>query len=429
MAHTIEPLQFTSSSDVKQGPLTADQGFLYQIVKRTLQDLLETEMTAFLGAESRERTTTRCGYRSGHRLRSLKTRVGRVWFDLPCERSGQFKTQLFDRYQRSEQAFLLALQEMYLQGVSTRRVRKITEALCSLPISANEVSRLTAQLDQTLETWRRRRLGEPYFALIVDARYEYIRTEHRVNSHAVITVTGLSDKTGRREILGVYVINSESTTSWTEVFRDLVARGLVGVKIVTSDDHAGLVAALNRIFQGVLWQRCQRHYSQNARDRVYKGQRGQLTQDLRSIFDACDLAHAEARSREVAHDWGVAGCEVGDWLALTIDETLSCFHFPPSFRSRLRTTNMQERFNEELNRRTEVIRIFPNVASCLRLVTAKAMEQNEEWAEQRPYVNIQELRAWEQAQATRPPVASEPENQTDARPVPAASELQGNDAF
>lgn len=395
MASTIEPVELTVGSDSKQDSL-ADPQFFTRVVKQAIQKLLEAEMTAFLGAESHERVATRRGYRSGHRPRTLKTRIGHLQLDLPCERSGKYKTQLFDRYQRSERAFILALQEMYLQGVSTRRVRKITETMCSLPISASEVSRLSQELDQVLEAWRRRRLTEPYFALIVDARYEHIRADHRVSSHAVITITGISAKTGQREILGVYVTNSENETSWLEAFRDLVARGLYGVQIVTSDAHEGLVAALDRVFQGVLWQRCQRHFSVNARDRVYKHQRKFLTQQLRSIFDACDLAHAEQRAQEVQADWGRGGDnDFANWLAEEIESTLSCFHFPPSFRSRLRTTNMQERFNEELNRRSEVIRIFPNVASCLRLVTAKAMEQNEIWAEQKPYVDIEELHNWQ----------------------------------
>jgi len=305
MASTIEPVELTVGSDSKQDSL-ADPEFFTRVVKQAVQKLLEAEMTAFLGAESHERVRTRRGYRSGHRPRTLKTRIGRLRLDLPCERSGKFKTEIFDRYQRSEQAFVLALQEMYLQGVSTRRVRKITEAMCSLPISASEVSRLSRELDQVLEAWRRRRLTEPYFALIVDARYEHIRADHRVSSHAVITITGISAKTGQREILGVYVANSENETSWTDAFRDLVARGLYGVRIVTSDAHEGLVAALGRVFQGVLWQRCQRHFSVNARDRVYKHQRKLLTQQLRSIFDACDLAHAEQRAQEVQADWAYA---------------------------------------------------------------------------------------------------------------------------
>jgi len=417
MARTIEPTQSTSETDVAQEPLINQSGFLYQTVKKTIQDLLEAEMTAFLGAESRERTNTRQGYRSGHRLRSLKTRVGRVWFDLPCERSGEFKTKLFDRYQRSEQAFLLALQEMYLQGVSTRRVQKITEQLCSLPISASEVSRTTAQLDQTLEAWRRRRLTEPYLALIVDARYERVRTDHRVSSLAVVTTIGLSGKTGRREILGVYVVNTESATSWGEVFRDLLQRGLQGVEIVTSDAHEGLVSAQMKFFQGNLWQRCQRHFNVNARDMVYKHQRKELTFDLHSIFDACDLEHARERVKEVVTKWRPRNELLADWLETNIESCLSCFHFPPSFRTRIRSTNMPERFNEELKRRSEVIRIFPNVASCLRLMTAMTMEQSEVWAEQQPYVDIKDLRQWERQRAAPvPTTATQAENTTPGAP-------------
>ena len=408
---TIEPLQLTPKDDAKQEPLLNQPGFLYQTVKQTIQELLEAEMTAFLGAESRERTPARRGYRSGHRLRSLATRVGRIWFDLPCERSGGFKTRLLGRYQRSEQAFLLALQEMYLQGVSTRRVQKITEQLCSLPISASEVSRITAQLDQTLETWRRRRLTEPYLALLVDARYERIRNDQRVNSVAVVTIIGISGKTGRRELLGVYVVNAESMTSWGEVFRDLLQRGLQGVEVVTSDAHEGLLAAQMKYFPGSLWQHCQRHFNVNARDKVYKYQRKELTFDLHSIFDACDLEHAQVRVREVVAQWRPRNGELADWLEANIEFCLSCFHFPPSFRTRIRSTNLPERFNEELKRRSEIIRVFPNAASCLRLMTALALEQNEVWAEQPPYLDIKDLAEWEKQQAPHMPVTNpKPEN-------------------
>jgi putative transposase len=418
MARFIESEKLTSKTDVKQDPSADQPDFFYQVVKQAVQELLEAEMTTFLGAERHQRTSNRRSYRSGHRRRSLKTRVGRLWVDLPCERSGEFKTSLFRNYQRSERAFVLALQEMYLQGVSTRRVQQITERLCSLPISASEVSRLTAELDQTLEAWRRRRLTEPYFALIVDARYEHVRVDHRVSCHAVVTITGISAQTGQREILGVYVVNTENETNWTDAFRDLVARGLYGVQIVTSDAHEGLVAALGKVFQGVPWQRCQRHFSVNARDQVYRYQRKDLTQCLRSIFDACDLAHAELRAQEVIRDLGRSGNnDIANWLAENIDSTLSCFHFPPSFRNRLRTTNMQERFNEELNRRSEVIRIFPNIASCLRLVTAKAMEQNEDWAEQKPYVNIEELWTWQQTQAKNVPILPKEPESTPQKPA------------
>ena len=403
---SIEPNELTAKSNPTQEPLIDDKDFFYWAIRKTVQDFLEAEMTAFLKASPCEHSATRQGYRSGHRSRSLNTRVGKLHFEVPCERSGEFHTRLFANYQRSEQAFVLALQEMYLQGVSTRRVLKITEALCSLPISASEVSRLAARLDETLERWRRRRLTEPYFALLVDARYERVRVNHHVGSQAVITVTGISAKTGRREIIGVYVVNSESETSWGEALRDLLQRGLQGVEIVTSDAHEGLQAAVARFFQGTLWGRCQRHFNVNARDLVLKRDRTELTRDLRSIFDACDLDHARTRVKEVVDQWRPRYQVLADWLEENVEPALSSFHFPESYRSRLRTTNMPERFNEELNRRSEVIRIFPNVESCLRLMTAMAMEQSEIWAEQPPYVDIKELHARKEAQAAPMPASA-----------------------
>lgn len=404
---SIEPHEHTPKSPPAQEPLINDKDFFYWSIRKTIQDFLEAEMTSFLQAKPGEHAETRQGYRSGHRPRSLNTRVGRLHFQVPCERSGRFHTRLFANYQRSEQAFMLALQEMYLQGVSTRRVRQITEEMCSLPISASEVSRVTAQLDETLERWRRRRLTEPYFALLVDARYERVRVNQHVGSQAVITITGISAKTGRREILGIYVVNSESETSWGEALRDLLQRGLQGVRIVTSDAHEGLQAAVARFFQGVLWGRCQRHFNVNARDMVLKRDRKELTLDLRSIFDACDLDHARIRVKEVVDKWRPRYPELADWLEENIESALSSFHFPPPYRSRLRTTNMPERWNQELNRRSEVIRIFPNVESCLRLMTAMAMEQSEIWAEQEPYVDITELHAWDEAQAVHVPIQTQ----------------------
>lgn len=380
----------------KQGFYIDDPDFFYQVIRNTVQELLEAEITEFLGAAPHERSLTRQGYRSGHRPRTLKTRIGKLHFDVPCERSGRFKTKLFAHYQRSEQAFLLALQEMYLQGVSTRRVEKITEQLCSLPISASTVSRIAAKLDTELERWRKRRLTEEYFCLIVDARYEKVRANERVSSQGVLNIIGFSTKTGQREILGVYMANTETETSWSEVFRDLIQRGLHGVRIVVSDDHKGLRAALARYFQGVLWQRCQKHFMNNALDMVNRKERKALTIDLHSIFDAPSLRHAKERIREVIEKWRVGHEELANWLEENIEETLTYFHFPPSYRQRIRTTNMLERFNQELKRRSEVIRVFPNAESCLRLMTALAMEQTAEWACQRPYLDIKELEEWDQ---------------------------------
>lgn len=367
--------------------------FLYNIICNVIQELLETEMTEFLGAAHHERNLTRRGHRSGYRPRSLNTRVGKLHFDVPCERSGQFQTKLFNRYQRSEQAFLLTLQEMYFQGVSTRRVEKITEQLCSLPISASTISRFTAKLDAELKAWRKRPLVDEYLFLIIDARYEKVRSNERVSSQAVLIITGISGH-GQREIIGVYEANTESETSWSEVFRDLHQRGLHGVQLVVSDDHRGLKQALKRYFNGVLWQRCQRHFLINARDMVARKERKALTRDLHSVFDAPSLRHAWDRFKEVLDHWREGHEELAAWLEENIEETMAYFHFPGSFRIQLRTTNMLERFNQELRRRSKVIRVFPNPQSCLRLMTALAMEQTEEWACQRAYLDMKDLNEW-----------------------------------
>ena len=355
-------------------------------------------MTEFLGAAPHEHSLTRQGYRSGHRPRSLNTRVGKLQLDVPCARSGRFKTKIFAHYQRSEQAFLLALQEMYLQGVSTRRVEKITEQLCSLPISASSVSRITAKLDAELDNWRKRPLIDEYPLLIIDARYENVRSNERVTNQAVLIVTGISIK-DKREIIGVYIANTENETSWSFVFRDLIQRGLHGIRMITSDDHKGIRVAIARYFQGAQWQRCQRHFMTNARDLVAKKERKALTRDLHSIFDAPSLNHARTRLKEVLDQWQHGHEELVNWLEDNIEQTMAYFHFPPSFRVQIRTTNMLERFNQELRRRSEVIRVFPNAESCLRLMTALAMEQTMEWACEKRYLDMRELKEWDQKEA------------------------------
>ena len=226
----------------RQEVLLNDPDFLRQVVGRLLQGMLEQEMSEFLGAGLYERAESRRGFRSGHRPRQLKTRLGRLDLRVPTERSGRFQTGLFAGYQRSEQAFLLALQEMYLQGVSTRKVRQVTEELCATPVSASSVSRLSRRLDEDLARWRNRRLTVAYPYVIVDARYEKVRQYDRVDSQGVLIIIGVSAH-GQRDIIGVMVANTESETSWTEAFRDLIRRGLHGVRLVVSDEHTGLVAA------------------------------------------------------------------------------------------------------------------------------------------------------------------------------------------
>ena len=374
-----------------QGFLLDDPELLKEVVRRWLQELLESELSEYLGAGRYERTGSRRGHRSGHRPRRLQTRLGELALSVPTERSGGYRTRLFDRYQRSEQAFLLTLQEMYLQGVSTRRVRQITEELCGSEVSASTVSRMVRRLDEELTAWRNRRLPEAYPYLVVDARYERVRQSSRITSQGVLQVVGVSSG-GQRDIIGVTLSNTESETSWTEVLRELIRRGLHGVRLVVSDDHEGLVAAVRRCFQGpVLWQRCQKHFLDNVLALVSKQDRRELWQALRTVFDAASLAHAQARLAEVVAEWRGRYPQLADKLEEEAEDTLAFFQFPKSHWVRIRTTNMLERYNEEVRRRTRVIRVFPNPASCLRLVTAHAMEQAAEWAAQPQYLDMSQF--------------------------------------
>jgi len=374
----------------RQEFLLNDPGFLQGVVRGLVQELLEVEMDEYLGAGRYERVTSRRGYRSGHRPRKLLTRLGELELAVPTERSGQYRTRLFERYQRSEQAFLLTLQEMYLAGVSTRKVRRITEELCGSEISASSVSRAVRRLDEDLAAWRNRRLSEPCPYLIVDARYGLVRQGGRVTGQGSLLV-GAVGASGWRDIIGVYQANTESETSWTEVFRDLVRRGLAGVRLVVSDDHEGLVAAIRRCFQGVEWQRCQKHFLDNVLALVSKKDRGMLRQALRTVFDAASRAHAGRRLAEVVAEWRERYPQLADKLEAETEDTLAFYRFPAAHWLRIRTTNMLERYNEELKRRTKVIRVFPNAAASLRLTTAHAMEQAAEWAAQNQYLDMQLL--------------------------------------
>lgn len=374
-----------------QGFLLDDPGTLKEVVRQWLQELLENELHDYLGAGRYERTGSRRGYRSGHRPRRLQTRLGELALSVPTERTGGYRTRLFARYQRSEQAFLLTLQEMYLQGVSTRKVRRITEELCGSDVSASTVSRLVRRLDEDLAAWRNRRLPEAYPYLVVDARYERVRQGGRITSQGVLLMVGISAG-GQRDIIGVTLANTESEPSWTEALRELIRRGLHGVQLVVSDDHEGLVAAIRRCFQGpVLWQRCQKHFLDNVLALVSKRDRHELWQALRTVFDAASLEHAQTRLAEVVAEWRERYPRLADKLEAETEDTLAFFQFPKRHWVRIRTTNMLERYNEELRRRTKVIRVFPNPASCLRLVTAHAMEQAAEWAAQPQYLDMSPL--------------------------------------
>jgi transposase-like protein len=380
------------SEQLAQGILLEDPNFLREIVERVLQEMLEAEMTEHIGAAPYERSATRIGHRNGYKPRTLRTRVGTLNLLVPQDREGAFSTRLFSRYQRNEKALCLALMEMYVEGVSTRKVKEVTEELCGTSFSKSLVSQLAGSLDSELEAWRDRRFeAEAYPYVFVDARYEKVRVDGRVVSQGVLIVSGIRDD-GFREVLGVGVADTESEATYHELFRSLKRRGLSGVRLVVSDDHEGLKSAIARHFQGASHQRCQVHYARNLLGMVGHARRKELGSDLRAIFAAPDRKQALAIAASIAEKWRKKGNEkVAEHLEEHIEECLSCLAFPESHRRRIRTTNGLERLNQEIKRRSRVVRIFPNERSCLRLVTALAVEQSEEWITGRRYLDMEEL--------------------------------------
>ncbi len=357
--------------DELQVSLLDDKNFLKGIIETFCQRLLEEEITHHLQARAYQRTEKRRGYRNGYKPRRLKTRVGKLELLVPQDREGEFQTELFRRYQRSEKALVVSLMEMYLNGVSTRKVADITEKLCGINFSKSQVSDLSKELDEEIALWRNRSLEKKYPYLIIDARYEKVRKQGKVVSQGVLIILGV-DEEGYREILAVDLANTETEESWSRAFRDLRKRGLKGVLLVVSDDHEGLRSALDRYFQGVQWQRCQFHFLHNLLDLVPKKRRKEIAAEIRSIFDSPDLYFANLRVRELVEKYKDTYPEFSRRLEEEVEEILSCFHFPSSHRKKIRTTNSLERFNKEIRRRTRVVRIFPNEESCIRLVSALA---------------------------------------------------------
>lgn len=380
--------QRTGISSATQSVLTDDPDFLRLIVERVVQAVLEAEMTAHLHAEPFERSPERRGYRNGYKPRTLNTRVGTLTLQVPQDRDGTFSTHLFARYQRNEKALVLALMEMYLEGVSTRKVREITEALCGTSFSKSLVSELAGQLDAELDAWRNRSLTDmTYPYLSVDARYEHVRQGGQIVSQGVLIVAGVRAD-GHREILAVEVADTESEATYHQLFRELKSRGLSGVRLVTSDDHRGLKAAIDRHFQGAGWQRCQVHFARDLVKLVGAGRRGELAADLREIFAATTREQALTTAEAIAARWESSHPAVARLLEEGIEDCLACLAFPLAHRARIRTTNGLERLNEEIKRRTRVVRIFPNAVACLRLVTALCVEQSEEWVSGRRYLEM-----------------------------------------
>lgn len=386
-AHS-SPRRLVEQSSLSAGgepPRHQDPLVLRQLVQTIVQETLHQEFAHFLGAARYERAATRTGVRNGTRPRTLVTRVGRLVLAVPRDRAGCFAPSIFPRYQRHEQALLLTLTECYLQGVSTRKVRHVVEMLAGESVSASLVSAATKRLDASLAAWRMRRLdGQPFLYLIVDAHYERIRRESQVLNTAVLWVVGVRAD-GYREHLGCWLGPSESAASWNRVFRELLARGLRGVRYVVSDDHQGLGAAIQRYCPEAVHQRCQVHYVRDVLAKVtHPTHRETLLAGLRDVWAAPTPDEAERRGAALSATLRATLPAVADYLDDTLGDTLGFYVLPEAeARRRLRTTNALEREHEEVRRRTRVIRIFPNEASYLRLVSALTIDRNDAWAKRR----------------------------------------------
>jgi len=370
--------------------LLAQHGFdgMAQAITLLFNEAMKLERSEALAATPYQRTEQRRGYANGYKPKTVRTRVGQITVDVPQTRGLDFYPSTLERGERSERALKLAVAEMYVQGVSTRKVAAITEELCGFEVSSTQVSRAAQLLDEELLQWRNRPLGEtPY--LILDARYEKVRHGGSVVDCAVLLAVGITPD-GKRSILGVSVSLSEAEVHWREFLTSLTERGLHAVRLVTSDDHAGLKAARKAVLPGIPWQRCQFHLQQNAMHYVPKiALRKQAAADIKSVFDAPDRSQAERLLKQTCVKYQKTAPKLAAWMEESIPQGLSVFELPTAHRRRLRTTNMLERVNKELKRRTRVATLFPNDDSLLRLVSAVLIETSEDWETAKAYLNME----------------------------------------
>jgi len=382
-------LDITLDTELLHGLFTKDSrdDSFSKLLEAIFNQVLIAQSTEQLGAAPYERSDERLAYRNGFRDRELTTRIGTLNLRIPRHRNGHFSTSLFSRYQRSEQALVLAMIEMVINGVSTRKIENITEELCGKAFSKSMVSDLCKKLDPVVYAFANRPLRCEYPFLTADAIYIKVREDHRVKSKSLLIATGVNQE-GYREILGFYLCESESETSWDEFFTELIQRGLQTPRLVTSDNHKGLVNAIQKRFPGSSWQRCQTHFSRNLLDKTPKALQPQVKEDLRKVYEAVDMDSARKAKNELLNQYSAKAAKAMDLLDEAFDDITAVLSLPLRYRKRLRTTNGIERLNQEIRRRERVIRIFPNEASALRLMGALLIEQDEKWFTGRKYFEM-----------------------------------------
>jgi transposase-like protein len=368
----------------------SEQGldYLPDLIRVVVNAAMKAERQQYLGVAPYERSDKRRDQGNGFKPKTVRTRMGEIEFAVPQVRSGEYYPQALEKGLRSERALTMALAEMYVQGTSTRRVNAIVEKLCGSQVSSSLVSKATSELDALLEAWRTRPLGEIVY-LFLDARYEKVRLDGRVVDVAVLIAQAV-DPLGKRWILGVTIGLGEAEVFWRAFLQSLIQRGLCGVRLITSDDHAGLRQALRAVFGGVPWQRCQYHLQQNAQAYVpHKDMQAEVAADIRKVFNAPDRSMADTYLKQIVQKYEQSASRLADWMEKNLPDGLTVLAFPEAHRRKLRTNNSLERLNREIGRRTDVVSIFPNEAACLRLVSAILMEQDEEWQTGRLYLSME----------------------------------------
>lgn len=381
-------MYFTEKKNILEHLISSGAQNLVPVIEVLLNEAMKMERDAALKAAPYERTPERTGHANGFKEREYASRMGTLRIQIPQVRGLSFYPKCLEKGDRSERALKLAVAEMYVQGVSTRKVAEITEELCGFEISSTQVSRCAKLLDEELQKFRERPLTGKYAYVYFDAEYEKIRHDHSVIDMATLVAIGVN-KDGKREILGVCSKISEGEVHWRAFFEDLQKRGLSGVRLFTSDDHAGMRAARRAVFPSIKWQRCQFHMAMNAQSYApKKSMREELGEAMRRIFHSADYDTAKEQTRKTAVKYRESAPEFVKWLEDNIEEGLTCFSFPEQHRKKIRTVNALERLNKEIRRRTRVATLFPNIASCERLITAVLQGFHEEWITGKTYLDI-----------------------------------------
>ena len=364
---------------LRKARVEGDAGFLREGVRVLSQALMEMEVEQHVGAARHERTPERSGYRNGYRRRDWGTRVGTVELEVPRVRDSSYFPSLLEPRRRAERALAAVVQEAYVHGVSTRKVDGLVKALGMTGISKSRVSELCEELDEEVARFRNRPLEGPYPYVWLDATYLKARQDGRVASVAVVIAIGVNGRTGEREVLGLDVGPSEDGAFWASFLRSLVARGLSGVGLVTSDAHRGLKGAVEAMLQGASWQRCRVHFMRNALSLVQKAAQQMVGATIRTVFAQPDARSAQEQWRRVADGFRSRFPKLAELMDEAEQDVLAYAAFPAEHWQKIWSNNPQERLNKEVKRRTEVVGIFPNEAAVVRLVGAVLSEQHDEW--------------------------------------------------